>query len=57
MDPDDEDGFTISYMDDSDEVFFLQSPSLSGLLDEIEIAFDDGAARKVLICRQGDEDE
>ena len=56
MDPDD-DGFTISYMDDTDEVFFIQSHSLSGLLSEIEIAIDDGGASQILIKRQGDEDE
>ena len=54
-DPDDR--FTISYMDDADEVFFLQADGLDGVLGEIERALDDGGASQILIKRQGDEED
>lgn len=58
MDPEEpRDGFTISYMDDADEVFFIQTDGLEGVLGEIERALDDGGANQILIKRQGDEDD
>ncbi len=57
MEPDDDDGFAISYMDASDEVFFIQASGLDGVLAEIEMAVEDGGAAQILIKRQGDEDE
>lgn len=58
MDPDDpEDGFTISYMDDAGEQFFVEGIGEDLVPTAVEQALTDGGACKILISRQGDEDE
>jgi hypothetical protein len=56
LDPDDpEDGFTISYMDDAGEQFFVEGVGECLVPEAVEQAIADGGACKIMILRQGDE--
>lgn len=58
MEPDDtESGFTISYVDDCGDQFFSEGVSEDLVPTAIEQAISDGGATKILISRQGDEED
>ena len=54
-DPDDD--FTISYIDDCGDQFFSSGVAEDLVGVAVEQAISDGGATKILISRQGDEDE
>tara|TARA_R110002126_G_scaffold92961_7_gene220556 strand:- start:346 stop:522 length:177 start_codon:yes stop_codon:yes gene_type:complete len=54
---DDDDGFTISYIDSLGDQFFIEGIGEDLVPTAVEQAIGDGGARKILIARQGDEDD
>ena len=56
MEPQDGDGFTISYVDEVGDQFFVEGVGEELVGVAVEQAIHDGGAMKILISRQGDED-
>ena len=58
MAPEDrEDGFIISYVDDVGDQFLVEGVVEDLVATAVDQAISDGGACKILISRQGDEDE